>query len=220
MEWNVLNIIAIIAFSFSGAIVALQEKYDVFGVYILGLTASFGGGIIRNLLIGVPIKPIWEQGILLQTALVAITVIYFLPRKWITSWNRWNDFFDAIGLSAFTIQGAIFAIQLNLPLGGIILSSVITGIGGGIIRDVLAGRKPILFSQEIYAVWALIVGLILGEGWIQTDNSGQLFVLFVVISVLRILSIIYKWHLRLRNLDSDSDTQSVNNWKKIFTSLH
>ena len=204
MEWNYFNIIAIVAFAFSGAIVALEEKYDIFGVYVLGLAASFGGGILRNVLIGVPVIPLWEQGILLKTALLAITIMYLLPKGWLKSWNRWNDFFDAIGLAAFTIQGALYAISLGLPLGGIILASVVTGIGGGMLRDILARRKPMILYQEVYAIWAMLAGLVLGFGWIQADNPVQLYALFFAITVLRTFSIVYKWHLRIRNLENTS----------------
>ena len=202
MEWDIFNIIAIIAFAFSGAIVALEEKYDIFGVYVVGLAASFGGGIIRNVLIGVPVIPLWEQGILLKTALISITIIYVLPKRWLKSWNRWNDFFDAIGLAAFTIQGALYGIALKLPPGGIILCSVVTGIGGGILRDVLARRRPMVLHQEIYAVWAMFAGLMLGFGFIQNDNPVQLYILFLATTLLRIFSIIYKWHLRIRNMEN------------------
>jgi uncharacterized membrane protein YeiH len=200
MTWDLLNIIAIIAFAFSGAIVALQEKYDIFGVYVLGLAASFGGGYIRSVLMGTPVKPIWEQGILLYTALSAITIIYMLPKKWIHSWNRWNDFFDAVGLSAFTIQGAVFAMSLHLPLGAVVLSSIVTGIGGGMLRDVLARRKPMILQQEVYAVWAILVGFVIGLGWVDKDSLVEMYSLFIIVTVLRMLSIVYKWHLRLREL--------------------
>ncbi|AQS58913.1 trimeric intracellular cation channel family protein [Desulforamulus ferrireducens] len=209
MEWDILNIIAIVAFAFSGAIVALEEKYDIFGVYVLGLAASFGGGIIRNVLIGVPVIPLWEQGFLLKTALFAITIIYLLPKRWLKSWNRWNDFFDAIGLGAFTIQGALYGIALQLPPGGIILCSVATGAGGGLLRDILARRRPMILHQGIYALWALLAGLLLGFGFIQSNNPVQLYLLFLVIILLRIFSIIYQWHLRIRNLENTTSLPIV-----------
>ncbi|HEX3015050.1 MAG TPA: trimeric intracellular cation channel family protein [Desulfobacteria bacterium] len=216
MSWDLLNIIAIIAFSFSGAIVALQEKYDVFGVYILGLATSFGGGIIRNVLLGVPIIPIWKQGVLLETALISTTIIYFLPKGWLKSWNQWNDFFDAVGLAAFTIQGAAFALDLNLPIGGVVLSSLVTGIGGGMIRDILAGRKPMVLYQEIYAVWAIAVGLVIGLRWVKINNPIQLYLLLVLVTILRIISIYRKWHLRIRSLDNNPALTRFETWKRKF----
>lgn len=66
MTWDVLSIIGTIAFAISGAIVAMEEEYDILGVYILGIVTAFGGGAIRNLLIGVPVSALWEQGVLFQ----------------------------------------------------------------------------------------------------------------------------------------------------------
>lgn len=215
MTWDILFIIGIIAYASSGAIIALQEKYDFFGVYILGLAESFGGGIIRNVLVGVPVKPIWQQGYLLYIALIAVTTIYFMPKNWIKSWNRWNDIFDAVGLSAFAIQGAIFAINLHLPIVGVILAAVSTGVGGGVIRDVLARRKPMVCHKEVYALWAVIVGLVMGYGWVEVSSPIQLISLFLVIMLLRFLSMHFNWHVRFRSLENNIGIQNfLRSWKR------
>lgn len=217
MTWDLIYIIGIVAFAFSGAIVALQEKYDFFGVYILGLSVSFGGGIMRNVLLGVPVKPVWEQGYLLYTVLIAITIIYFMPKNWLKSWNKWNDFFDAIGLAAFCIQGAMFAIELNFPIGGVIVASVTTGVGGGVLRDILAKRKPMVFHQEVYALWGIIIGLVLGYGWISIHNETQLLLLFIFVTGLRIVSFRYKWHLHFRSPENNTGLLVDSNWKRKDT---
>lgn len=203
ITWDIINIIAIVAYAFTGAIVALQEKYDIFGVYILGLAAAFGGGIMRNVLVGVPVKPFWEQGFLYTAALIAITIIYLMPKDWIKSWNKWNDFFDAIGLAAFTIQGSIFALQLNLPISGVVLCAVLTGVGGGVVRDVLARRKPMVFHQEVYALWGVIVGVVIFYQWVDIHNTIHLFTLMVLVTILRMISLRYKWHVNFRSLEDN-----------------
>ena len=76
MAWEVLSIIGTVAFAISGAIVAMEEEYDILGVYILGIVTAFGGGAIRNLLIGVPVSALWEQGSLFLIALVSITIVF------------------------------------------------------------------------------------------------------------------------------------------------
>ena len=68
MAWDVFSMIGTIAFAISGAIIAMEEKYDLFGVYILGVVTAFGGGALRNLLIGVPTAALWDQGLLFQVA--------------------------------------------------------------------------------------------------------------------------------------------------------
>lgn len=198
MAWDVLSIIGAIAFAVSGAIIAMEEEYDLFGVYLLGIVTAFGGGAIRNLLIGVPVSALWEQEMMFQIALIAITAVFLFPNNLIKHWNRWGKFFDAIGLSAFAIQGALFAVQLGLPLSAIVVAAVLTGSGGGIIRDVLAKRKPLVLRNEIYAVWAVIIGLAIGLGIVKSDLS--LYILFISITSLRVISYLYKWRLPFRSI--------------------
>ncbi len=198
MAWDVLSIIGTIAFAVSGAIVAMEEEYDLFGVYLLGIVTAFGGGAIRNLLIGVPVSALWEQEMMFQIALFAITAVFLFPQNLLKHWNRWGNFFDAIGLSAFAIQGALFAVQLGLPISAIVVASVLTGSGGGIVRDVLAKRKPLVLRNEVYAVWAVITGLVIGFGIAVNDIA--LYVLFVSTTTLRVISYLYKWRLPFRTL--------------------
>ncbi|MDM5327794.1 trimeric intracellular cation channel family protein [Neobacillus sp. CF12] len=198
MTWDVLSIIGTIAFAVSGAIVAMEEEYDILGVYILGIVTAFGGGAIRNLLIGVPVSALWEQGLFFQIALLAITAVFMFPKNLLRHWQRWGNFFDAIGLSAFAIQGAIYAANMDHPISAVIVAAVLTGIGGGIIRDLLAGRKPIVLRAEIYAVWAILAGLIIGLK--IASNPWELYTLFVLITALRVLSYTFNWKLPARRL--------------------
>lgn len=200
MTWEVLSMIGTIAFAVSGAIVAMEEEYDILGVYILGIVTAFGGGAIRNLLIGVPVSALWEQGLFFQIALLSITAVFLFPNNLLKHWHRWGNLFDAIGLSAFAIQGAIYAAKMNHPLSAVIVAAVLTGIGGGIIRDLLAGRKPIVLRSEIYAVWAILAGLIIGLN--IASSSWELYTLFVLVTVLRVLSYTFDWKLPTRRLSS------------------
>ena len=78
MTWDILNIIGTIAFAISGAMIALEEDYDLLGILILGLTTAFGGGAVRDLLIGIPIKTIWAQGQIFEIALIVILIVFFI----------------------------------------------------------------------------------------------------------------------------------------------
>jgi uncharacterized membrane protein YeiH len=196
MTWEVLSMIGTIAFAVSGAIIAMEEDYDILGVYILGIVTAFGGGAIRNLLIGVPVSALWEQGVLFQIALLSITIVFLFLNNLLKIWQRWGNFFDAIGLSAFAIQGAMYAVKMGLPLSAVIVAAVLTGSGGGMIRDLLAGRKPLVLNSEIYAVWAILCGLAIGLE--ITVSSVELYVLFVVVTLLRVLSYTRKWKLPKR----------------------
>ncbi|MEG0448621.1 MAG: trimeric intracellular cation channel family protein [Lysinibacillus sp.] len=198
MAWEVFSIIGTIAFAISGAIIAMEEEYDLFGIYILGIVTAFGGGAIRNLLIGLPVTTLWGQDMMFQIAIAAITLFFLFPHHLISHWHRWGSFTDAIGLSAFAIQGALYAVKLDMPLSAVIVAAVLTGSGGGIVRDLLAGRKPLVLRDEIYGVWAAVAGLIIGLELLSGDIF--LYVLFVLITALRILSYTRKWRLPLRKL--------------------
>ncbi|WP_249872384.1 trimeric intracellular cation channel family protein [Oceanobacillus saliphilus] len=197
MVWEVLNVVGTIAFAMSGAIIALKVKYDIVGAYVLGLITAFGGGALRNLLIGIPIVEIWQQTSLFVIALITITIVLLLPNltvRWLREWS----IFDAIGLSAFAVQGAMHAYANNLPILAIMFSAAITGAGGGIIRDVLAQQKPLVFRQDIYLLWALVAGFIIGLGW--ATQPYQLYLLFGLILALRILSHRFGWNLPSRSV--------------------
>lgn len=193
MTWDILNIIGTIAFAISGVLVAIEEDYDILGIYFLGFTTAFGGGLVRNLLIGIPIENVWLQGYLFEIAFVTITIVYILPNKRISNWKSSVVFFDAIGLAAFAIQGANYAVSIDAPLIAIIIAASMTGAGGGIIRDVFAGRKPMIFRSEIYALWAVLAGLAIGLNWIRGPYAT--YSLLIVIVILRLLSVYFNWNL-------------------------
>ncbi|AGE21785.1 trimeric intracellular cation channel family protein [Geobacillus zalihae] len=205
MTWEVLSIIGTIAFAISGAIVAMEEEYDLLGVYILGIVTAFGGGAVRNLLIGVPVSALWEQQPLFLVALAAMTVVYLFPKQMLPPWKRWGNFFDALGLSAFAIQGALHAVNMGHPLSAVIVAAVLTGSGGGMIRDVLAGRKPLVLRAEIYAAWAILAGLAVGLKW--AESPMELYVLLIVVAALRILSYTYGWKLPRRAVGEKAGEQ-------------
>ncbi|MNZ56598.1 hypothetical protein D3C78_745460 [compost metagenome] len=183
----------------SGAVVAMEEEYDILGVLVLGLVTAFGGGIIRNVLIGVPVTTLWAQGELIMLAVLSIVVAFVLPMSWIRHWKKTEALFDAIGLSAFAIQGALYAYEMKHPISAVLVAAVLTGIGGGMIRDLLAGRKPLVLRDEIYAVWAMLAGLAIGLGFFKSTIG--LLLLFVLVVFFRMLSVHYRWTLPRRYLN-------------------
>jgi uncharacterized membrane protein YeiH len=193
VAWDVFSFIGTAAFAISGAIVAMEEEYDIFGVYILGMVTAFGGGAARNVLIGLPVSVLWDQEFLFVVATILITVIFFFSRYLLSHWNRWGTYFDAIGLAAFAIQGAMLAISLNMSLYAVMVAAVLTGAGGGVIRDLLAGRRPLVFKRDIYAVWAAMAGLVVALGLFKSDLS--LYALLVLTAGLRIFSHVFHWKL-------------------------
>ncbi|SDO24963.1 trimeric intracellular cation channel family protein [Alkalicoccus daliensis] len=194
--WETLNVIGTIAFALSGVNVALEERYDLMGVYILGFITAFGGGAVRNLLIGLPVSELWDQGALFTVAFLAMTIAFLFPR--LVRWTllRRGIFFDAIGLGAFSVQGALFAYSIGLPLSACIAAAALTGTGGGMIRDVLAGRKPLFLQKEIYIAWTLIPGVVVGLGWVT--SGGELIAVVVLVVIMRLCSVHFQWSLPSR----------------------
>lgn len=190
--WAIGDTIGIIAFVISGSLVAVEEDYDIFGILLLGLMTGYGGGVIRNLLLGIPVSSLWHPGWLPMIALLTALGMAIVPIQWGKAGQKLLSLFDAIGLSAFAIQGAQYAFAGHHSVVDITLAATITGIGGGVIRDILAGRKPfVLRSNEYYAIWAMLDGLIMASGLVRTHWS--VFVLFIVTVGLRLLSAIYHW---------------------------
>lgn len=198
MAWDFFSIIGTIAFALSGAIVAMEEEYDLFGVYLLGIVTAFGGGAIRNLLIGLPVSTLWNQEMMFHIAIAAITIFFLVPHRFIKHWNTWGNFSDAIGLAAFAVQGAMYAVKLQLPLSAVIVAALLTGSGGGIVRDILAGRKPTVLRDEIYAMWAVGAGLVVGLQIFTGDIF--LYTVFVGVTFLRVMSYMYGWSLPRKKL--------------------
>ncbi|WP_332693198.1 trimeric intracellular cation channel family protein [Halalkalibacter lacteus] len=205
--WDVLTIIGTVAFALSGAFVAMEEDYDLMGVYILGLVTAFGGGAVRNLLIGIPVSALWEQGSLFIIAIVVMSIAFIFPTLLVNQWGKFGLLFDAIGLSAFAIQGALYATEMNHPLPAVIVAAALTGTGGGMIRDVLAGRKPLFLQKEIYIVWAMLAGVIIGLNLVT--NSIGLSILFFAIIVLRMMSVHFRWQLPRRKLINIASNQEI-----------
>jgi uncharacterized membrane protein YeiH len=201
--FHLFSLIGVIAFAASGAVVAMEEEYDILGVFVLGLVTAFGGGVVRNLLIGLPVTTLWSQGLFLKTAFFSILVVFILPVQLITHWKKGEAFFDAIGLAAFAIQGALYAVHAGLPLSAVMAAAMLTGIGGGMIRDIMAGRKPLVLRDEIYAVWAILAGTAVSVGHLHA--SWQLLLLFALVVLFRMLSVNYNWRLPRRSLPGGQD---------------
>lgn len=211
--WELFSIIGTISFALSGAVVAMEEDYDLFGVYILGFATAFGGGALRNLLIGYPINYLWNQTTNFTIALVAMTIIFFFPQLSNKPFKKLDILFDSIGLSAFAILGANYAMELKLPVSAVIVASVLTGIGGGIVRDLLAKRKPMVLHSEVYAFWAILVGVLIGNKFV--DTNFELLLLFIVIVLLRLLSVHYNWSLPKRSFKGSTVSLDESNTQKL-----
>jgi len=150
-----LDLVGIFVFAISGGLVAVRKELDVFGVLVLATTTGLGGGFIRDVLIGdIPPAALADWRYLLVPIAAGLLTFWFHPT--LGRMERVVNVFDAAGLGLFCVAGALKASEYGLgPLPAAILGMV-TGVGGGMVRDVLAGRVPVILRRgELYAIPAL-----------------------------------------------------------------
>jgi len=151
----VIELIGLVAFAASGALAAVRARLDVFGVVVLGLTTALGGGIIRDVLLGVhPPTTLRSWPYLLTAAVTGLVVFFFHPQ--VARLRRAVLLADAVGLGVFVTAGTTTALQHQVPAYTACLIGMTVGIGGGAIRDVLLREIPMVLRKEIYAVAALV----------------------------------------------------------------
>lgn len=151
----ILTYVAVIASSVSGALEARKHQMDIVGATTIAFVNAFGGGTVRDLLLGrTPVFWVNEPWLTITTFIIAILSFYRLDQVS----NRLLVFADAIGLAIFSILGAVFTLQLQLSPVVAILMGVVTGIFGGVLRDLLCNRIPNVFRQstELYATCSFI----------------------------------------------------------------
>lgn len=107
------------------------------------------------------------------------------------------DVLDGVGVIAFAIQGSKSALNMDLPASAVVVAALITGTGGGVFRDLLSQRKPILLGENIYSLWIFLIGLIIGMRW-ATANLHFL-ILYAVFTTLRLLSYYRNWIIPYRH---------------------
>lgn len=150
----VLDLCGTFVFALSGAIAGIRHRFDLFGVLVLSFAAANSGGIIRDLLIGAVPPPGIADWRYLAAALLAGLATF----RWGSIVDRLHDsvqIFDAAGLALFAVSGAQKALDFHLGPFAAVLLGMLTGIGGGMVRDVLTAEVPSVLRAEIYAVAAL-----------------------------------------------------------------
>lgn len=148
-----LNLAATFVFGLSGGSAAVRARLDLFGVLVLAGVVALAGGITRDLLIGVPPET-FRDGRYLVAAAAAGAVCFFASRG-IERVRRSVLFFDAVGLSLFAVTGATKALASGMGAAQAVLLGAITGIGGGVLRDVLLREVPTVLRSDLYAIPAL-----------------------------------------------------------------
>lgn len=196
-----LDIIGTFAFAISGALVAMKKQFDVFGVIIIAFVTAIGGGMIRDVLINAhPINWISDLNYI-WTILIAVGFT-FLFRSKIAPLRRTMFLFDTIGISVFTLLGLQKGLSYELHSFVALIMGMVSAVFGGVIRDVLTQKVPLIFEKEIYASACLTGGCVyLLLAAFDINENIQFIVSVIVIFVIRSIGVKYKLELPKVKID-------------------
>ncbi len=200
----IIEIIGTIAFASSGAMIGIRRNMDIFGINVLAVTTALGGGLIRDLVLGINPPNMFRDSSYAIVSIVTACLLFGLFRlrqdllasHFVETYEKWMNVMDAIGLGAFTAIGIDTALNVGYnSIFLLIFVGVITGIGGGMIRDIMAGMMPFVFVKHVYAcasiagaVLCLVLRLFLGDTLAMILSAA-------VVVLIRLLAAHYRWNL-------------------------
>ena len=201
----VLEMIGTVAFALSGAMIAIQKRLDLLGILVLGITTAVGGGMIRDLIIGIHPPMMFVKPVYVVVSAIFILILFLIIKvnhsspKFLESalYETLFNLMDAIGLGVFTVVGvnSVMNNDMNHMLFLKIFLGVITGVGGGLIRDMMANETPGILRKHVYACASIVgaVCYIILYDWLRSGTAMVLSVILVV--VIRVLAKHYEWNL-------------------------
>ena len=203
--FHVLDVIGTISFALSGAMVAVKKNMDLLGVLVLGNLTAVGGGVLRDVLLGsVPPKAFVDSRFVVLASLSSLLLFILANRfkeQYIARENlvdTVNNLFDALGLGAFSVTG----VQVAQAAGHgenmffCVFLGVMTGVGGGLMRDIVVDQIPFVLTKHIYAVASMLGAMsyyLLLQGGLTHGPSAMVGILLVFL--IRVLATRYKWNL-------------------------
>jgi len=198
----ILELLGTLSFAASGAMTGLRKNMDIFGICILGLTTAVGGGVVRDLILG-NTPPATFQNPIYATVAILTSLVLFLPglRRILMRNPVWFDWclrlMDSLGLGIFTVVGIRIACGcVEAPsLFLLVFVGVVTGVGGGLMRDIMAGDTPYIFVKHVYASASLAGAVLCGTLWSILGELPAMLIGMSVVVIIRILSAHYRWNL-------------------------
>jgi uncharacterized membrane protein YeiH len=186
---HTLDLAGTFAFALSGALLGARKRMDVFGVVVLAIAAGIGGGIVRDLLIGATPPAAITHWAYLATAAGAGLVGFAAPRA-VARARKAVLVFDAAGLGLFAVAGTAKALDHGVPAVGAVVIGVVTAVGGGVARDLLAGDVPVILHSEIYATPAAAAAVIVA---VVSRAPAVEVAAAILATAIRLLALRYRW---------------------------
>ena len=197
-----LELLGTLSFAASGAMTGIRKNMDIFGVCILGLTTAVGGGVIRDVILGNTPPATFRSPVYATVALITALVL-FLPglRRFLMRntalFDRCMFWMDTVGLGLFTVTGirTAYACAPRPTVFLLVFVGVVTGVGGGVLRDIMAGNTPYIFVKHIYACASLAGALLCGVLWHYAGELPSMVLGAAVVILIRCLSAHFRWNL-------------------------
>lgn len=206
ITWLIFETLGTIAFAFSGAVVGLSRRMDIFGITVLAVMTGVGGGMVRDVLCGItPPSVLRSSNGLFVSIITALIISFLYPVYRVSKENeRYITFMynisDTVGLAAFTVTGALTAFyqypdsyRFLLPT----MLGLITAVGGGMLRDMMARRMPVVLYMDVYAIASIAGGLVLCclRHFTVLELSVSSWIAFACVTLLRFCAIHFHWQL-------------------------
>ncbi|WP_396596733.1 trimeric intracellular cation channel family protein [Dokdonia sp. R86516] len=192
---TIIDILGTISFAISGALTAMRKKMDVFGILIIALVTSVGGGTLRDILIGkTPVS--WMLNITFVYVIFAATIVAIIFRSQLKYVRRSLFLFDTIGIALYTMAGVQIASAAGLHPVICVVLGTISACFGGVLRDILCNEIPVIFHKEIYATVCILGGSIYLS--LETYGMPKVYAMLVAGSItilIRTLAVVRKWSL-------------------------
>ena len=201
---ELLDYAGVAVFAISGALAAARKKLDVLGVVIIATVTAIGGGTLRDVLLDRAVFWIVQPGYLYAIAAAALGTIVWT--RWLKPPDRALAIADALGLAMFSISGAQIAEGLEHRAVVVVLMGALTGVAGGVLRDVLTGEIPLILRKgQIYATAAIagIVLYVLLQGWL--DRTVAALAGMACIAAIRLGAIAWNWTLPVFSVPGPED---------------
>lgn len=201
----IFEMIGTVAFASSGALVGIRKNMDIFGVNVLGITTAVGGGCIRDIILGITPPKMFQNfsyvGASILISCILFTIFYLnqelLSSRFLETYECVMISLDAIGLGVFTVMGIRTAIEASFENNIFLLIFVgaVTGIGGGMLRDVMAGMSPFVFVKHVYAIASILGAVCYIILRLYIRDTISLFLGAAVVIIIRLLAAHFRWNL-------------------------
>lgn len=201
----ILEMIGTVAFAASGALVGSERKMDIFGVSVLGVVTAVGGGMIRDVILGLQPPGVFQKPVYAAVAvLTSVLVFFFLYFKkelfqgnWRVTYDKIMLVMDTVGLGIFTVVGVNTGIRQGFADNTFLLVFVgtITGVGGGLLRDMMAEVPPYIFVKHIYACASIVGAIVCVYAYRWMGVVAALIFGSAAVILMRFMAVRYRWNL-------------------------